>query len=456
MRHQNRRRLRFSGPGVERLESRKLLAVDVISVDPLQNSHAADVDTVIMANFNNTPQASRLSPSVNDDSNRVWLNNDNAPPTGEVTISGTPRENETLTAANTLADEDGLGPISYQWQRDGVDISGATGDSYTLTQADVGALITVVASYTDGQGTLESVSSAAVGPVLDVVVVPVPPSLVQITRQDPIAQNTNADTLQFRAEFTEPVQNVDANDFVVSGGSTASIASVVPVQGTGEAIYLITVSGGDLAGFNGQVGIDLSPTQDITDLALNALLPHEPPVDETYTLDNTAPQVNSVVIDDGTAQRSMVRSITVNFDSPIVFDAGAFDLRTAAGNAISLATNLAPGTVTNQVVLTFPGTTGGSLADGNYQLRILATHIGDIIGNALDGDADGSAGGERAADEFFRLFGDVNGDRVVGALDAFQLRQALSVYNDDLDIDNDGLISAPDISQFRNRLGTSL
>ncbi|MCG8653848.1 MAG: dockerin type I domain-containing protein, partial [Pirellulales bacterium] len=77
-------------------------------------------------------------------------------------------------------------------------------------------------------------------------------------------------------------------------------------------------------------------------------------------------------------------------------------------------------------------------------------------GNALDGDADGSAGGERAADEFFRLFGDVNGDRVVGALDAFQLRQALSVYNDDLDIDNDGLISVHDISQFRNRLGTSL
>ena len=37
--------------------------------------------------------------------------------------------------------------------RRAVDIAGATGDTYTLTQADVGAAITVVASYTDGQGT---------------------------------------------------------------------------------------------------------------------------------------------------------------------------------------------------------------------------------------------------------------------------------------------------------------
>ena len=75
-----------------------------------------------------------------------------------VTISDTPTEDQTLTASNTLADADGLGPISYQWQGDGVDIAGATGATYTLTQADVGTLITVVARYTDGQGTAESVS----------------------------------------------------------------------------------------------------------------------------------------------------------------------------------------------------------------------------------------------------------------------------------------------------------
>ena len=96
------------------------------------------------------------------------VTNANDAPTGSVTISGTPTEDQTLTAANTLADEDGLGTISYQWQRDGVDITGATASTYTLTQADVGTTITVVASYTDGQGTAESVTSAGVGPVANV------------------------------------------------------------------------------------------------------------------------------------------------------------------------------------------------------------------------------------------------------------------------------------------------
>src|SRR5213075_989971 len=85
----------------------------------------------------------------------------NAPPTGTVTISGAAQENQVLTASNTLADADGLGPISYQWQRDGVDIGGATATTYTLGNVDVGHTIDVVAKYTDGHGTLESVASAA-------------------------------------------------------------------------------------------------------------------------------------------------------------------------------------------------------------------------------------------------------------------------------------------------------
>src|SRR5207248_10102375 len=64
--------------------------------------------------------------------------NVNDAPTGSVTISGTPTEDQTLTASNTLADADGLGSISYQWLRDGTDINAAAGTSYTLGNADVG------------------------------------------------------------------------------------------------------------------------------------------------------------------------------------------------------------------------------------------------------------------------------------------------------------------------------
>ncbi|PRD64435.1 hypothetical protein C6P64_14470, partial [Malikia granosa] len=62
---------------------------------------------------------------------------------------------------NTLADADGLGTISYQWLADGAAITGATGSTITLTQAQVGKTISVKASYTDGKGTAESVTSSA-------------------------------------------------------------------------------------------------------------------------------------------------------------------------------------------------------------------------------------------------------------------------------------------------------
>ena len=62
---------------------------------------------------------------------------------------------------SALDDADGLGTLSYQWKADGTNISGATSSTYTLTQAEVGKAITVAVSYTDGEGTSESVLSAA-------------------------------------------------------------------------------------------------------------------------------------------------------------------------------------------------------------------------------------------------------------------------------------------------------
>lgn len=82
-------------------------------------------------------------------------------PTGTVTVTGSAVQGQTLTASNTLADIDGLGSITYQWQSAGKNIPGATNSSYTLTQADVGKSITVTANYTDGFGAGESVTSYA-------------------------------------------------------------------------------------------------------------------------------------------------------------------------------------------------------------------------------------------------------------------------------------------------------
>ncbi len=96
--------------------------------------------------------------------------NVNDAPTGTVTLSGIGQQGEMLQASNTLADADGIpaGAIQYQWQADGKDIDGATGDSYVVEQAEVGKAMTVTASYTDAQGTDESVTSAVTSPMLNI------------------------------------------------------------------------------------------------------------------------------------------------------------------------------------------------------------------------------------------------------------------------------------------------
>jgi hypothetical protein len=109
-------------------------------------------------------------------------------PTGVVTISGVAVKGEILTVSHTLADADGLGLISYQWQADGADIAGATGATFILAEAQVGKAITVRASYTDGGGHAESVTSPATALVMflpDVVVTPNANGGADITITDP-------------------------------------------------------------------------------------------------------------------------------------------------------------------------------------------------------------------------------------------------------------------------------
>jgi hypothetical protein len=84
------------------------------------------------------------------------------PPTGDVTITGTPQVGQTLSAVDGLSDVNNKGAVSFQWLRDGANISGATQSTYTLVAGDNGKSISVKASYTDGLNKLERVTSAAV------------------------------------------------------------------------------------------------------------------------------------------------------------------------------------------------------------------------------------------------------------------------------------------------------
>ena len=93
-------------------------------------------------------------------------------PSGLPTISGTEQVGETLSADTSgISDANGLTGVSYayQWIRnDGsldTNISGATGQTYTLADDDQGKTIKVQVSFTDDDGYSATLTSAATGSV---------------------------------------------------------------------------------------------------------------------------------------------------------------------------------------------------------------------------------------------------------------------------------------------------
>jgi len=69
-----------------------------------------------------------------------------------------------------LSDVDGntSGSGAYQWAKDGTDVSGATNPTYILSDSDIGSVITITATYTDDDGTLETVTSDATSTITDI------------------------------------------------------------------------------------------------------------------------------------------------------------------------------------------------------------------------------------------------------------------------------------------------
>lgn len=82
------------------------------------------------------------------------------PLTGTVTIGGTPKYGETLTAAYGSGNNSGA--LSYQWKRGGSDISGANGNTYTIVEADIGQTLTCVATSSVQTGSVSSDPAAAI------------------------------------------------------------------------------------------------------------------------------------------------------------------------------------------------------------------------------------------------------------------------------------------------------
>jgi hypothetical protein len=103
-------------------------------------------------------------------------------------------------------------------------------------------------------------------------------------------------------------------------------------------------------------------------------------------------KVDGVVLNDGSAQRSMVNSLTVTFNGAVVLDPAAIELRRQDGSLVAARVGVALLGGRTEAVLTFVGTefVGGSLADGSYTLTVRADRVHDRWGRELDGDGNGS------------------------------------------------------------------
>jgi hypothetical protein len=175
-----------------------------------------------------------------------------------------------------------------------------------------------------------------------------------------------------------------------------------------------------------------------------------------------APTIASTQINDGSAQRSRVTSLTVTFDTAVTFAgavANAFTLIRNGGMPVSFTASAAlvnGVTVVSLTSFTGAGTQFGSLADGRYTLTALASQISangqQMASNYTFGEAQG----------LFRFFGDINGDRSVDIGDfglfssTFGLSSTQTGFIGAFDFNGDGVIDIADFGQFSIRIFTVL
>ncbi|MDE0194497.1 MAG: Ig-like domain-containing protein, partial [bacterium] len=215
------------------------------------------------------------------------------------------------------------------------DITATDARTYTLRVTPNGVNPVIVRLSANGVGDAAGNGNVAAADLTVPYSVPdtTAPEVVSILRDDGAGNaafvRTNADTVWFKVTFDEPVVNVDTADFVVRNptGGTTTTATVTAVTGSGE-VYTVTVTGGDLADFEGQVGLGFDSDQDIADAVGNVLV--APTHDyEVYVFDNTAPTVTLARAD------GLDTTLTAAFNVAVTFTDASFRLQTTGDGALT-------------------------------------------------------------------------------------------------------------------------
>lgn len=172
------------------------------------------------------------------------------------------------------------------------------------------------------------------------------------------------------------------------------------------------------------------------------------------------PSVESIAINNGADQRSIVTNLRVAFSTLVHLAPGAFVLTDLAGVVVPNVTLSIKETIVGGktvAIISFSGPTviANSLADGRYRLRVVA-------GNVSNQTAPNSPMAADATHEFHRMFGDINGDvRVDGGdfvafVSTYNLSAGNVGYLTGFDVNGDGRVDGQDLGAFVLRFNTML
>ncbi|UVM03320.1 peroxidase family protein [Pseudomonas laurylsulfatiphila] len=309
-----------------------------------------------------------VAESVASDATAPVVNVNDAP-TGALLISDTtPTQGQVLTAQTAgIVDPDGLGTFSFQWQQ-GVgttftNIAGATNATFTPGAAQINQQIRVIARYTDGFGTLESVTSAATAAVV---------LLGAVQTGDALANTLNG------TAGSDVLFGLGGNDTLNGLGGVDQLFG-----GIGDD----SLSGGDGNDFlNGEEGNDFLNGGAGNDLMLGGV------GNDTYRVDSVGDVLTELTGEGADSVQTSLASFTLGANMEHMIYLGAANF-TGNGNALN---NIITGGTANDTL------NGG---DGNDTL----------IGGAGNDLLSGGAGNDRmvggVGNDTFRV--DSSGDQVV-------------------------------------------
>src|SRR5437870_3126371 len=153
----------------------------------------------------------------------------------------TPPGNQTVMAGQTASDREGAAgtaPLSYQWQKNGVSIAGATAASYTTpatTTADSGATFRVVVTNTAGTVT----SSAA---TLTVNAAPVAPTITTPPGNQTVMAGQTASDREGAAGTAPLSYQWQKNGVSIAGATAASYTTPATTTADSGATFRVVVT----------------------------------------------------------------------------------------------------------------------------------------------------------------------------------------------------------------------